>query len=182
MAHCIMRRVLLAVIAVFALPLSAAAQSPQVPAALERRVDSLLKQMTLEEKIGLLGGVNGFDLPELARLGIPQLSAGDSPFGARATGPATLYAGSINPAATWNTALAMQAGAEIGRDARARGKHYLLGPGVNMYRSPLSGRNFEYYGEDPFLASRIAVGFIQGVQSERVSATIKHFMGNNSEF
>ena len=181
-----MRKVLLAVTAVFALPLSTTAQAPaQAPApqtAQERRVDSLLKQMTLEEKIGLLGGVNGFDLPGLARLGIPQLSAGDSPFGVRATGPSTLYPGGINLAATWNTTLAMQMGVQIGRDARARGKHYLLGPGANMYRSPLNGRNFEYYGEDPFLASRIAVGFIRGVQSERVSATIKHFMGNNSEF
>ncbi len=187
--RCIMRRVLVAVL-VLALPSTAASQAniprqaspPQADQAAERRVDSLLKLMTLDEKIRLIAGTNGFDIHGIARLGIPQLSAGDSPFGIRASGPATLYAGGINLAATWNTELAARVGAEIGRDARARGKHYLLGPGVNMYRGPLSGRNFEYYGEDPFLAARTAVGFIKGVQSERVSATIKHFMGNNSEF
>jgi len=73
-------------------------------------------------------------------------------------------------------------GTEIGRDARAKGVHFLLGPGVNIYRAPLNGRNFEYLGEDPFLASRIAVNYIKGVQSQGVSATIKHYMGNNSEF
>jgi beta-glucosidase len=185
----IMRRVSVAIL-VLAFPAAAAGQAgvprqaslSQSDPAAERRVDSLLKLMTLDEKIRLIAGTNGFDLHGLARLGIPQLSAGDSPFGIRASGPATLYAGGINLAATWNTELATQVGAEIGRDARARGKQYLLGPGVNMYRSPLSGRNFEYYGEDPFLAARTAVAFIKGVQSERVSATIKHFMGNNSEF
>ena len=84
-------------------------------------------------------------------------------------------------AATWNPALAQRVGNEIGRDARAKGVHFLLGPGVNIYRAPMNGRNFEYFGEDPFLASRIAVGYIKGVQSQGVSATIKHFMGNNSE-
>lgn len=185
----IMRRVSVAIL-VLALPSAAVGQASaprqtgarQPDHAAERRIDSLLKLMTLDEKIRLIAGTNGFDLHGLARLGIPQLSAGDSPFGIRASGPATLYAGGINLAATWNTELATRVGAEIGRDARARGKQYLLGPGVNMYRSPLSGRNFEYYGEDPFLAARMAVGFIKGVQSERVSATIKHFMGNNSEF
>lgn len=148
----------------------------------ERRVESLLAQLTPEEKIGLLGGVNAFDVPGLARLGIPRLGTADSPFGVRATGPSTIYAGGIALAATWNPALAERVGTEIGRDARARGKHYLLGPGVNIYRSALNGRNFEYYGEDPFLAARIAVSFITGVQSQGVSATIKHFLGNNSEY
>src|SRR5437868_14154652 len=73
-------------------------------------------------------------------------------------------------------------GAVIGQDARARGVHFLLGPGVNIYRAPLCGRNFEYFGEDPLLAARMAVGYIKGVQSQGVSATVKHFMGNNSEF
>jgi beta-glucosidase len=78
--------------------------------------------------------------------------------------------------------LAERVGTEIGRDARAKGVHFLLGPGVNIYRAPMNGRNFEYFGEDPFLASRIAVGYIRGVQSQGVSATVKHFLGNNSEF
>jgi beta-glucosidase len=148
----------------------------------ERRVDSLLAKLTLEEKIGLLGGVNIFDVPGLARVGIPQLGTADSPFGVRATGPSTLYVGGIALAATWNTQLAERVGTEIGRDARARGKNYSLGPGVNIYRSALNGRNFEYLGEDPFLASRMVVPFITGLQRQGVSATVKHFMGNNSEY
>ncbi len=91
-------------------------------------------------------------------------------------------AGGIALAATWNPVLAERVGAEIARDARAKGVHFLLGPGVNIYRAPMNGRNFEYFGEDPFLASRIAVGYIKGVQDQGVSATIKHFTGNNSEF
>jgi beta-glucosidase len=148
----------------------------------ERRVDSLLAQLTLEEKIGLLAGVDAFDMPGLPRLGIPRLGTSDSPFGVRAIGPSTQYAAGIALAATWNPALAQRVGIEIGRDARARGRNYSLGPGVNIYRTPLNGRNFEYYGEDPFLGSRIAVGFITGMQTQGVSATIKHFLGNNSEF
>jgi beta-glucosidase len=178
-----MRRLALPLAAVLAAHTEALAQAPAAAgAAVERRVDSLLAQLTLEEKIGLLGGVNFFDIPGLPRLGIPQLGTADSPFGVRATGPSTLYVGGIALAATWNPALAEQVGAEIGRDARARGKHYLLGPGVNLYRTPLGGRNFEYYGEDPFLGSRTVVGFITGLQRQGVSATVKHFLGNQSEF
>src|SRR5438477_725410 len=106
----------------------------------------------------------------------------DGPLGVRNYGPATAMAGGISLAATWDTALADRVGAEIGRDARARGVHFMLGPGVNIYRAPMNGRNFEYFGEDPYLASRIAVNYINGVQGQGVSATIKHFMGNNSEF
>jgi beta-glucosidase len=85
-------------------------------------------------------------------------------------------------AAAWDSDLAQRVGTIIGQDARARGVHFMLGPGVNIYRSPLNGRNFEYFGEDPFLAARTAVAYIQGVQSQGVSSTVKHFMGNNSEF
>jgi len=170
-------------LAVMLAPLAhAEAQQPPAGGDVERRVESLLAQMTLEEKISLLGGVNVFDVPGLARLGIPQLGTADSPFGVRAIGPSTLYAAGIALAATWNPGLAERVGSEIGRDARARGKHYLLGPGANLYRTPLNGRNFEYYGEDPFLGSRIAVGFVTGVQRQGVSATIKHYLGNQSEF
>jgi beta-glucosidase len=161
----------------------AQAVPPATPgAAGERRVDSLLAQLTLEEKLGLLGGADIFDIPGLPRLGIPRLGTADSPFGVRAIGPSTLYVGGIALAATWNPALAERVGAEIGRDARARGKHYSLGPGVNLYRTALNGRNFEYYGEDPFLGSRTAVAFISGLQRQGVSATIKHYAGNQSEF
>ncbi len=167
--------------------LSAALLAPraaraQAAADADRRVEALFARLTPEEKIALIGGVNFFDVPGNARLGIPQLGTADSPFGVRAGEPSTVYAGGIALAATWDTALARRVGTELGRDARARGKHYSLGPGVNIYRAPQNGRNFEYYGEDPFLAARVAVGFIEGVQSQGVSATVKHFLGNNSEY
>jgi beta-glucosidase len=149
---------------------------------IEGRVESLLARLTPEEKIDLIAGRTGFDIPGIERLGLPTLWASDSPFGVRANGPSTLYTGGIGLAATFNPELARLVGVQLGRDARARGRQYSLGPGVNIYRSPLNGRNFEYYGEDPFLAGRIAVGFINGVQSQGVSSTIKHFLGNNSEF
>jgi beta-glucosidase len=138
--------------------------------------------MTLEEKVDMLGGVDGFFIRGLQRLGVPRLRMADGPLGVRNFGPATAFAGGIALAATWNTELAQRVGTEIGRDARAKGVHFLLGPGVNIYRAPMNGRNFEYFGEDPFLASRLAVGYIRGVQSQGVCATVKHFMGNNSEF
>jgi beta-glucosidase len=179
-----MLRRLLLTLAIIVAPLAAARGQQPSPAGAqaERRVDSLLAQLTLDEKLGMLGGVNFFDVPGVARLGIPQLGTADSPFGVRATGPSTLYVSGIALAATWNARLAQRVGTEIGRDARARGKHYSLGPGADMYRTPLNGRNFEYLGEDPYLASRIVVGFITGLQSQGVSATVKHYLGNESEF
>src|SRR3979409_1334406 len=151
-------------------------------AAVERRVEALLSQMTLEEKVDMLGGVDGFFIRGIPRLNLPRLKMADGPIGVRNYGPATAMAAGIGLAATWNPRLAERVGTEIGRDARAKGVHFLLGPGVNIYRAPMNGRNFEYFGEDPFLASHIAVGYIKGVQSQGVSATVKHFMGNNSEF
>jgi beta-glucosidase len=154
------------------------AASPEI----ERRVESILSRMTLEEKIDMLGGVDGFFIRGFPRLGLPRLKMADGPIGVRNDGPATAMAAGIALAATWDPDLAQRVGNEIGRDARAKGVHFLLGPGVNIYRAPMNGRNFEYLGEDPFLASRIAVRYIEGVQSQGVSATIKHYMGNNSEF
>src|SRR5579871_2970601 len=150
--------------------------------AVEQRVESILSRMTLEEKIDMLGGVDGFYIRAVPRLGLPRLKMADGPIGVRNDGPATATAGGIALAATWDPDLAKHVGSELGRDARAKGVHFLLGPGVNIYRAPMNGRNFEYLGEDPYLASQIAVGYINGVQSQGVSATIKHFMGNNSEF
>jgi beta-glucosidase len=148
----------------------------------DARVESILSKMTPEEKIDMLGGTDGFFVRDLPRLGLPKLKMADGPLGVRNFGPATAMAGGVSLAATWNPQLAERVGAEIGRDARAKGVHFLLGPGVNIYRAPMNGRNFEYFGEDPFLASRIVVGYIKGVQSQGVSATVKHFMANNSEF
>ena len=178
-----MRKLCCAIAIVLFIGLQAFAQSASpAPGDVERRVEAILSQMTLEEKIDMLGGVDGFFIRALPRLGLPRLKMADGPIGVRNFGPATTMAGGIALAAMWNPALAERVGKEIGRDAKAKGVHFLLGPGVNIYRAPRNGRNFEYFGEDPFLASRIAVGYIKGVQSQGVSATIKHFMGNNSEF
>ncbi len=148
----------------------------------ESRVESILGKMTIEEKIDLLGGVDFFYLRGVPRLGVPRLRMADGPFGVRNDGPATTFASGIGLAASWNPALAERVGVEFGRDARAKGVHFLLAPGVNIYRAPIAGRNFEYFGEDPFLTGRIAVGFIKGVQSQGVSATVKHFAVNNTEY
>ena len=147
------------------------------------RIESILAKMTLEEKIDYIGGT-GFAIRAMPSLGLPAFEMSDGPYGARSNAgfPSTTYAAGIGLAATWNPDLAQRVGEGIGKDARARGIHFMLGPGVNIYRSPLNGRNFEYFGEDPFLASAIAVGYIRGMQSQGVSATIKHFLGNNSEF
>jgi len=149
---------------------------------IESRVNSILSQMTVEEKIDLLAGVDGFFVRDVPRLKLPRFKMADGPIGVRNFGPATAMAGGIGLSATWNPTLAERVGTEIGRDARAKGVHFMLGPGVNISRAPMNGRNFEYFGEDPFLASRIAVGYVKGIQSQGVSATIKHFLGNNSEF
>ncbi len=148
----------------------------------EKRAESILTKMTLEEKIDMLGGVNGFYIRANNRLKLPALKMADGPLGVRNYGPSTAYAAGIALAASWDPDLANRIGSLIGRDARARGVHFLLGPGVNIYRAPLCGRNFEYFGEDPYLASRVTVAYIRGVQSQGVSATVKHFLGNNSEF
>jgi beta-glucosidase len=161
---------------------SPTADSPQSSAEVERRADSILNQMTLEEKLDLLGGVDGFFIRDVPRLNLPRLKMADGPIGVRNFGPATSFAAGIGLTATWNPALAELVGIELGRDSRAKGVHFLLAPAVNIYRAPMNGRNFEYFGEDPFLASRFAVSYIKGVQSQGVSATIKHFLANNSEF
>ncbi len=168
---------------VLALPASAqtASLSPAPSPANEARVDSLLTQLTLEEKIDLVGGLDSFYIRAIPKIGLPRLKMADGPVGVRNYGPSTVFGG-VGLAATWNPGLAEGVGKFIGEDARSRGVHFMLGPGVNIYRAPMNGRNFEYFGEDPFLASRTAVAYIEGMQSQGVSATIKHFMGNNSEF
>src|SRR5947209_9634105 len=163
-------------------PIAAQTSATQSTTQIEQRVDSILSRMTLQQKIDMLGGVDDFYIRDFPDLNLPRLKMADGPLGVRNHGPATTMAGGISLAATWDPELAERVGAEIGRDARARGVHFMLGPGVNIYRAPMNGRNFEYFGEDPFLASRVAVGYIKGVQSQGVSATVKHFMANNAEF
>jgi beta-glucosidase len=149
----------------------------------EQRVQAILGRMTLEEKIDMIGGVDDFYIRAYPQLGLPRLRMSDGPLGVRnAEPPSTVMAGGICLAASWDPGLAEQEGIQIARDARARGIHFMLGPAFNIYRAPMDGRNFEYMGEDPYLTGRIAAGYIEGMQSQGVSATAKHFLGNNSEF
>src|SRR5438270_8968525 len=153
------------------------AANPDVAA----RVNAIVSRMTLEQKIDLLGGTRSFYIRGYKDAGLPEQKMADGPAGVRNYGPSTSMGG-IGLAATWNPELIQRLGAVFGQDARARGVHYLLGPGVNIHRAPMNGRNFEYFGEDPFLAARTAVAYVKGVQSQGVIATIKHYIGNNSEY
>jgi len=161
----------------------AGAQITPLPASeVNRRVDTLLGSMSTEEKIKLLGGTEGMYTTPLPRLGIPALRMSDGPVGVHVFGPTTAYPAGIALAASWNTDLARRVGESMGDDARARGVNILLGPGLNIYRAPMAGRNFEYLGEDPYLASRIVVPLVEGLQGRGVMATLKHFAGNNQEY
>lgn len=173
---------LLIVVPILATISSAQAPQPDT-AAIHRRVDAIIHRMTLEQKLKYIGGT-GFAIRGVPDLGIPAFEMSDGPYGVRSNAglPSTTYAAGISLAASWNRDLALRVGESIGRDARARGVHFMLGPGVDIYRSPRNGRNFEYFGEDPFFAGAMAVAYIDGIQSQGVSATIKHFIANNSEF
>lgn len=148
----------------------------------EKRAASILGKMTTDEKIEMIGGINDFYTRPIPRLGIPSLRMSDGPMGVHDYGLTTAYPAGIALAASWDVDLAERFGTSMGKDARARGVHFILAPGMNIYRAPMNGRNFEYFGEDPFLASRMAVSVIRGIQGQRVIATAKHFAGNNSEF
>ena len=154
---------------------------PDSPA-IEQKVDAMLAKLTLQQKLELIGGVDSFYIRAEPDAGFPRLKMSDGPMGVRTWGPDTAYAGGIALAATWDPAIVRRMGESIAQDARARGVHFLLGPGVNIYRSPLNGRNFEYFGEDPFLSAHTAVPWIEGVQSQGVIATVKHFAANNQEW
>ena len=156
--------------------------SPAISEASKQRAAELVSQMTLEEKLSYIGGIDGFFIREIPRLGIPRIRMADGPQGVRNDTKSTMYPCGIAAAATWNRDLAYDYGKSLGTDARARGVHIMLGPGVNIYRFPKCGRNFEYYGEDPYLTSETAVQYIRGMQSAGVMATIKHFCGNNQEY
>ena len=162
---------------------------------IDARVNDLLARLTLDEKISLIHADSKFSTPAIPRLGIPERWMSDGPLGVREdishdswnaaghTGDfSTAMPAGICLASTWDSDLAHDEGQVIGEEARARGKDIMLGPAVNIYRTPLCGRNFEYFGEDPFLAGRIAVGYIQGEQSQDVSSCVKHFALNNQEF
>ena len=157
-------------------------QTLSASANVEKRVDALLSQMTLQEKLILIGGMHNFFTHPIPRLGIPSLKMSDGPLGVHDYGPTTAYPAGIALAASWSTDLARSVGISMGRDARARGVNIVLAPGLNIYRAPMNGRNFEYFGEDPYLASRMAVSVVEGMQSQNVIATVKHFVANNMEY
>lgn len=148
----------------------------------KQRAAELVSKMTLEEKLSYIGGIDGFYIREIPRLGIPRIRMADGPQGVRNDTKSTMYPCGAAAAATWNRDLAYAYGKSLGNDARARGVHIMLGPGVNIYRFPKCGRSFEYYGEDPYLTSETAVAYIEGMQSAGVMSTIKHFCGNNQEY
>ena len=161
---------------------------------MEQRIDDALKRMTLDEKIAVIHAQSKFSSPGVKRLGFPDLWTDDGPHGVR---PDVLWdeweqAGQTNDscvafpaltclAATWNPDLARLYGESLGEEALYRNKSVMLGPGVNIFRTPLNGRNFEYMGEDPYLASRMVVPYVQGLQSKGVAACVKHYAQNNDE-
>lgn len=165
---------------------------PDAP--IEERVEDALARMTLREKIAMIHAQSKFSAPGVPRLGIPELWTTDGPHGIRpevlwdewdqaswTNDSCVAYPALTCLAATWNPEMAALYGKSIGEEARYRDKDVLLGPGVNIYRTPLNGRNFEYMGEDPYLASRMVVPYVQEVQKNGVAACVKHYALNNEE-
>jgi beta-glucosidase len=153
----------------------------------EQRVEELLGKMTLKEKVSLLSGLDMWHTVPIERLGIPSLVMTDGPHGVRANeagrpqGPTTAFPTGVSMAASWNTGLIERVGMALAEEARAMGCDILLGPCVNIARTPLAGRNFESYSEDPYLAGRIGVAWVKGLQSRGVGASLKHYACNNQE-
>jgi beta-glucosidase len=155
----------------------------------EQRVEELLSQLTLKEKVSLLSGKDRWRTVPIERLGIPSLVTTDGPHGVRSqpaegrkAGPATYFPTGVSMAASWNPELIERVGAALAEETRAMDCDVLLGPCVNIVRTPLAGRNFESYSEDPYLAGRIGVAWVKGVQSQGVGASLKHYACNNQEF
>ncbi len=164
-------------------------------AATEAKISRLIKKMTLEEKIAMLHANSIFKTAGVPRLGIPGLSMDDGPLGVReelspnggwapanlTTDSATFFPNGSAIAATWNPSLAYRYGVALGEEARARGKDVILAPAFNIARTPLCGRTYEYYSEDPFLNTQLAVNAVKGIQTQHVAACVKHFILNNQE-
>ena len=159
----------------------------------EAEITALLAKLTLEEKVKMIHANSAFAAGGVPRLGIPEVMTSDGPHGVRpeqgrnwkppvgADDAGTYLPTNNTLASTWNPALGLAYGTVLGSEANARGKDIILGPGINIVRAPLNGRNFEYMSEDPFLISKMVVGYIQGVQSQGVSACVKHYAANNQE-
>ena len=160
------------------------AQAPHPLTTADRqRIDEIVHKMTLAEKLDYIGGEE-MTIRAVPSVGVRALQMSDGPVGVRLDSgfPLDDLCGRHRVGGELGSRTGKTRWRGIGRDARARGINFMLGPGVNIYRSPRNGRNFEYFGEDPFLTSNIAVGYITGMQEQGVSSTIKHYMGNNSEF
>ena len=180
---------------IFAILISTFGLSAQTKDAdVEKKIDEIISQLTLEEKVKMCHAQSKFSTPGVERLGIPEIWMSDGPHGVRAEieWDSWSHAGWTNDsctafpaltclAASFNPDLAYKYGVAVGEEARYRKKDILLGPGVNIYRTPLNGRNFEYMGEDPYLASVMCVPYIQGVQTNGVAACVKHYVLNNQE-
>ncbi|MFX1268127.1 MAG: beta-glucosidase [Promethearchaeota archaeon] len=151
----------------------------------EIRVEDLVKRLNIEEKIRLLRGDGFWRTNKIKRLNIPAFGMTDGPLGiawhSSHRGKRTRFPATIGLAATWNKELAYKMGEAIGKEAKLSGRHQVLGPGVNIIRSPLCGRNFEYLSEDPVLSSDIAAEVVKGMQSQKIASCIKHYLTNNSE-
>src|SRR5437868_10827567 len=150
-------------------------------------IEELLRQMTLQEKVAMLAGTNTWYTVPVERLGIPSIKMTDGPNGARGAGgfasdvKAACFPAGISLASTWDTELLERVGHALAREAKMKGARVLLGPTVNIQRSPLGGRNFECFSEDPYLTARMAVAYIHGLQREGVGASIKHYVCNDEE-
>jgi len=154
---------------------------------MDENLDRLIAQMTLEEKVSMLAGADHWRTVPVERLGIPAIKVTDGPVGARGSkargGPTSAcFPAGVALAATWNTDLVRRVGMALSEEVKAKSAHMLLAPTVNIHRSPLAGRNFECYSEDPYLAGSMAIAYITGLQSQGVGACIKHFVCNDSEF
>ncbi|MFV3073491.1 beta-glucosidase H [Niveispirillum fermenti] len=162
---------------------AAPAAAGQTHAALTVKVDELIRQMTLDEKIDLLAGAGIMELNGVPRLGVPSIKMTDGPTGVRSHDdiPATVFPVGVAVAATWNPELAGRVGGAIADEARAHGASVLLAPTVNIVRTPLWGRNFETYSEDPHLSAQMGLGYVQGVQAKGIGVSLKHFAANNQE-
>lgn len=154
---------------------------------MNQQIESLLSQMTLEEKVSLAAGASFWTTVPVERLGIPAIKVTDGPNGARGASwngdvTSAAFPVGIALAATWNPSLIERIGQALAEEAKSKGAVMLLGPTVNIHRSPLNGRNFECFSEDPYLSARIAVAYVRGLQQNGVAACIKHFVCNDSEF
>ncbi len=177
-----LRKSILSIFALSVTLLPKAQEYKNPKADVETRVEDLLSKMTLEEKIDYIGGFKGFYIRAIPRLGVPEIKLTDGPVGTHKDGKSTAYPAGVLTASTWNRDLVYELGKQLGRDSKARGVHILLGPGMNILRAPMCGRNFEYFTEDPYLNAETSCAYVSGLQDQGVAATLKHYAANNQEW